>query len=223
MLGGILGGIAGALVGGSMAKSNAKDAAIRQHEMNKELYQYRYRWAVKDMKKAGLNPILAASQGQPLASSSAVQAPAPDLAGAITHGLSASSSAKLAREQAKGQAALMRAQSVQAIASATQAEAQAAKAHQEGREAAARATMSEMEARMAKENPEAFWRRQYQPAGTRNLHDTVELIANTARRGAEGGWNMLKDVNAAMTAKSQADRLERERIAREQARKRKNP
>jgi len=35
------------------------------HKYAKDMYKHRYQWAVKDMRKAGINPILAAGGGKP--------------------------------------------------------------------------------------------------------------------------------------------------------------
>lgn len=57
-------------IGDEIYDSNAKDAFYRNLEMmnmnyyyNRELYQHRYQWMMRDMAKAGLNPILAAKGG----------------------------------------------------------------------------------------------------------------------------------------------------------------
>jgi hypothetical protein len=91
-IGGMVGGALGNTIGGALtdygssalsntlARSNA-NAAFNQSqsatalafERNKYLYQNRYQWAVEDMKKAGLNPILAASGGFSVGSSPSVQ------------------------------------------------------------------------------------------------------------------------------------------------------
>lgn len=62
-----LGNIAGSVLGGlgsSEIQSKYNEEAIRlQNELNVENYQHRYQWAVDDMRAAGLNPILAATNG----------------------------------------------------------------------------------------------------------------------------------------------------------------
>lgn len=54
-----VGGVVGGLIGANGAKA-ANDASWAHQ---KELYQNRYQWQVADMRKAGLNPVLAASGG----------------------------------------------------------------------------------------------------------------------------------------------------------------
>lgn len=62
-----LGNIAGSVLGGlasSGVQSHYNEQAIRlQNDLNVENYKHRYQWAVDDMRQAGLNPILAATNG----------------------------------------------------------------------------------------------------------------------------------------------------------------
>ena len=62
-LGNIAGSVIGSL-GSSEIQSKYNEEAIRlQNELNVENYKHRYQWAVDDMRNAGLNPILAATNG----------------------------------------------------------------------------------------------------------------------------------------------------------------
>ena len=77
--GGFLGGMANSATSYYFDMKQAKDLAKYNIQLQKELNEYnalnRYPWAVKSMRDAGLNPILAATQGQPLSGGS-VQAQA---------------------------------------------------------------------------------------------------------------------------------------------------
>ena len=61
-LGAITGGVS-SIIGGALSNSAARHAATVANQRNIYNYQHRYQWAMEDMQKAGLNPILAATQG----------------------------------------------------------------------------------------------------------------------------------------------------------------
>lgn len=74
-----------ALIGGLLGAGSVGGSALamaQQYHYAKKMYQHRYQWAVKDLRKANLNPILAAGSlgGSPQAIS------APDYSGAIQGG-----------------------------------------------------------------------------------------------------------------------------------------
>lgn len=51
--------VAGDIFGGAVNSHYGRDMLRMQAEFNKEAYQNRYQWTVADLRKAGLNPILA--------------------------------------------------------------------------------------------------------------------------------------------------------------------
>lgn len=56
-------GAVGSILGAKASAKGVAEANEQQWEHTKELYQNRYQWQAKDMKAAGLNPILAATGG----------------------------------------------------------------------------------------------------------------------------------------------------------------
>lgn len=58
-----LGSIAGSVLGSSVQNHYNSANAAQANEWNVENYKHRYQWAVDDMRAAGLNPILAATNG----------------------------------------------------------------------------------------------------------------------------------------------------------------
>lgn len=60
--GAIAGGVS-SIIGGALSNSAARHAATVVNQRNIYNYQHRYQWAMDDMQKAGLNPMLAATQG----------------------------------------------------------------------------------------------------------------------------------------------------------------
>jgi hypothetical protein len=61
-LGAVTGGVS-SIIGGALSNSAARHAATVANQRNVYNYQHRYQWAMDDMQKAGLNPMLAATQG----------------------------------------------------------------------------------------------------------------------------------------------------------------
>lgn len=101
--GAVAGGVA-SIIGGALSNSAARHAATVANQRNIYNYQHRYQWAMEDMQKAGLNPILAATQGigGSVNGASALSANY-NLGEGVTAGMSASaagSSAKAANRQA---------------------------------------------------------------------------------------------------------------------------
>lgn len=57
------GSIAGSIFGSAVQNHYNSAGAEQQNEWNVENYKHRYQWSTEDMRKAGLNPILAATNG----------------------------------------------------------------------------------------------------------------------------------------------------------------
>jgi hypothetical protein len=83
----LLGTVAGAALGGAGSYFAAKQAQRAQ----KEFYKNRHQWEVADLRKAGLNPILSATQG-PGSAPAVAQA---NIAGGIQSGLNSARQAKM--------------------------------------------------------------------------------------------------------------------------------
>lgn len=58
-----LGSVAGSVLGSAVQNHYNSANAAQANEWNVENYKHRYQWAVEDMRAAGLNPILAATNG----------------------------------------------------------------------------------------------------------------------------------------------------------------
>jgi hypothetical protein len=58
-----LGSIVGSVFGSSVQNHYNSANAAQQNEWNVENYKHRYQWAAEDMRQAGLNPVLAATNG----------------------------------------------------------------------------------------------------------------------------------------------------------------
>lgn len=93
--------IAGSLIGGALSNSASAAASKQQHDWNVDDYQHRYQWSMQDMQKAGLNPVLAATQGigGSINGASALSN-SYDLSSAASSGVSAESQKKQAQNAA---------------------------------------------------------------------------------------------------------------------------
>lgn len=58
-----LGSVAGSVLGSAVQNHYNSANAAQANEWNVENYKHRYQWAAEDMRRAGLNPILAATNG----------------------------------------------------------------------------------------------------------------------------------------------------------------
>jgi len=94
----LIGGVASAF-GQASANSEAKASAQRQMDFQKETLQHQYQWGMQDMRKAGLNPILAYKQGGAGSASGADYTPGNVGAAAVSGASTATSSALATRAQ----------------------------------------------------------------------------------------------------------------------------
>lgn len=104
-------GVAGSLFGNKQQADYNSASAAQQNEWNKENFQNRYQWTTEDMRKSGLNPILAATNGigGSIAGASAASIQAMDYGSSVASGMQATSSAsqaKAAKQQADTAAAV---------------------------------------------------------------------------------------------------------------------
>jgi hypothetical protein len=63
MIGGAIGGVGGSFVGGIIDYGLGRQESNRAFARQKDLYKHQYQWMMEDMRRAGLNPILAAKIG----------------------------------------------------------------------------------------------------------------------------------------------------------------
>lgn len=91
--GAAIGGIAGGILGAAGSIFSGKQSA----DYAEESYKHRYQWMVKDLRKAGLNPMLAVSQGP----GSPPQPDFPNAGEAAATGAKAGSAVALARLEAQ--------------------------------------------------------------------------------------------------------------------------
>lgn len=108
---GAIGSIGGALVGGLFGQSSASQQFARQkelmelqHQYQVEDYKHRYQWSTADMRAAGLNPILAATNGiggsvNGVSAGTAAMAPTPDFASAFSSAYQTASQKEIAKMQ----------------------------------------------------------------------------------------------------------------------------
>lgn len=96
-------GVAGSLFGQHQQGKYNSAASAQQNEWNRENYKNRYQWSVEDMRKAGLNPILAATNGigGSIAGASAASVQAMDYGSSVSSGMQATSSASQAKAAKK--------------------------------------------------------------------------------------------------------------------------
>ncbi|ALS03738.1 VP2 [Gokushovirus WZ-2015a] len=96
--------VAGGLLGGALSNKANSASAAQANAYNVENYQHRYQWTMEDLKKAGLNPILAVTSGGLTGNvNGAAALSSPDMAGSLSHGgdtLNNSSAVAIQKKQA---------------------------------------------------------------------------------------------------------------------------
>lgn len=93
----------GGVIGGALSNSASRHAMQAQIAANRYDYQHRYQWAMQDMQAAGLNPILAATQGiaGTVNGASALGASYNSLGGDLAAGAGADAASNSAKAQQK--------------------------------------------------------------------------------------------------------------------------
>jgi len=104
------GGAAGGLVGGAISAISSSAEGAKARSFAADMYRHRYRWAMADMRKAGLNPILAATQGIGGSVSGASIPSMPDFSAATAKGVEAAVKANEQRAKLDPQTELIREQ-----------------------------------------------------------------------------------------------------------------
>lgn len=95
-----IGMMGAAALGGAINAGSAYAMSERAHRNSVTAYQHRHQWAVEDLRKAGLNPILSAGGA---AGQSPTQAPGGGTNMDLPGALNKASASSLAREQVKTQ------------------------------------------------------------------------------------------------------------------------
>lgn len=94
-----LGSVAGSVLGSAVQNHYNSANAAQANAWNVENYRHRYQWAVEDMRNAGLNPILAATNGigGSIAGASAASVGMSDIGSTMNSARSASAAERQAR------------------------------------------------------------------------------------------------------------------------------
>lgn len=191
----IAGGLIAGIAGSAMSSATSYMMSERAQERSENAYKHRHQWAVEDLRKAGLNPVLSAggAAGQ-TPTASAAQAGDFDLSGAVGK----ASAAQLNREMIKTQETTQ----MQQAAAATSAMEQA-------RVTAAEAQIAEQKAQVYRDQPQLAHIAAYKDAGmnpssaigaaSAAAHVSSEAIRrgfNSARDAVRGGaWSRQKVLN----------------------------
>jgi len=93
------GAVIGSVVGGALSAGGAMSAGQASAQAAKRAYKHRYQWTVGDLRKAGLNPMLAISQGAPVPNSPQMPNVGEAAVSGAAKGSAAVTAAKIAKEQ----------------------------------------------------------------------------------------------------------------------------
>lgn len=185
---------AGQAVGGALAGGGAYAAGAMSARASKRMYQKRYQWTVEDLKKAGLNPMLAAFSGQP----TPAQPHFENVGAAAAEGFGKATSAIVAKKMMESQVDKNAAEAEKARAEAGQANSAAAVNQAMIPEIAARTenygwSSRELAQRIENQKallPEITARVNHLAASTRNLDaSTVKLKAELGLIASQIGKN----------------------------------
>lgn len=180
---GAVGGLAGSLWSSSQNQASAQAAMAFQ----KETLQNRNQWAVEDLKKAGLNPILAAGAVQ--SSAQGAQSETENPANSASSSASQVNAMKLAREQQNNQNAIAKSQIDANSAKASLDNAKADESRQNVNESVARSGI-------------------YAPQADNFTSSAESNRANAdylRQKGQECVWNIQKMQSDLLTAEKERD------------------
>lgn len=165
----------GGLLGGAAQGGISYASAQQQQEAQRDAYKHRYQWTVEDLRKAGLNPVLAAQHGAGSVGPMA-QMETPNVASAL---------------QVASQVGMQYAQ-------ADQASSQAAINQHTAREAKASADIAENTAAAFRSNPNLYMTRAENQAGI-----NPSTVSGSARGLGERGYNWLKSTLNSLSSSAQ--------------------
>lgn len=175
--GALVGGLVSGLATGAMSYASARQS----QQETVDAYKHRHQWQTQDLRAAGLNPVLSATQGAGSVGSMA-QAQAPD----ISQSANNFSAAQLRREEIN-------------TAKTTQAQqvAQAAQSTASAREAEARAEIQEQVAQQYRQNPDLAKTKALSDAGASHstLWGSMNSLAHRGNEQSRDAWNWTKKVS----------------------------
>lgn len=215
---GAAGLIGGSLLSGHSSAKSAMAAARFQAEQNERMYRNRHTWEVKDLQKAGLNPILSVTGGQPPTPSvSQPHIQVPDYGAAFGK----AAEGFTARMLAKAQEGALKEQERASYYQAQKLKEEAFETQARTAEHTVNTAIKAEELDAMRKDPDAYWRSKYQSPAARGVQDVFELGRSSARAvgsGLSGLWNDLKAAHNAKVAAAgmEARRREADKKRREE-------